>query len=55
MRWEAWVLVALFSLSTVLMVADTGKPRKARTSGDAVAGLIMCAGLIWLVIRLGIA
>lgn len=53
MRWEAWVFVALYSLSLVVNITSIGKPRKP-LEPSTVAGLtVISAVLIILAIRLG--
>ena len=41
----AWLLVGYFALEALVMIAQTGKPRKAATPG-AVAAAVAIVGLL---------
>lgn len=41
MRWEAWVLLALFVFSIAAETSDIGKPRKVLTR-EVATGVILC-------------
>ena len=53
MKWEAVTLIVVFSLSSLMSIADIGKPRKPLTQCNAVGGVIMTVGLVTLAWRLG--
>jgi len=52
MRWEAWVLVAVFVANAVITVNRVGHPRPTVTAPLAAWGLFEFGGYVWLVLRL---
>lgn len=54
MIWYAWVLVGTIALSSLMVIASIGKPRKPQTPGGAVAVLIVNGLIVWAVVSLAL-
>lgn len=52
MPWYAWVMVAMYALSTCLRIGSIGQPRVPVTPGDAVMGVIVAALFVWGIVAL---
>jgi len=53
LNWAQWTLLWLYAFSTIWAVASIGKEREPRSAGEAALGLIITAGMMFLVIKAG--
>lgn len=53
LNWAQWVLIGLCVFSAIFAVATIGKERPPRSPGEAVVGLILNGGMVWLIVEAG--
>lgn len=53
MTIAGWIIVAVLGFSTLLVVANVGKPRKPTTPGDAVGVLLVNVIIIAVILTFG--
>lgn len=50
MTWPKILLLAFYAYTSIVVVANIGKPRKPTTPGVAVGALVIAGGLATLVV-----
>lgn len=55
MKWEAWLVIGAIVLRAVVSVLIVGRPQGPMLPHHAASRLVLSAGMVWLIWRIGAA